>query len=79
MKWKSFDEEMPSLLTYIILRSKTNMITVSHSMVKRPYDINPKKYNENYYMIRFHDWLELCESIIEEYEWLDPFEDRKKK
>jgi len=80
MKWKKFTDEMPSSRLIIIravnLESKMQAHT---SDVRRPYDVSPKKYNPNYYEIKTPynlNWVELDENFKQEFEWLNPFEDR---
>jgi len=87
MKWKRFDEEMPKTCTVILIRYIINGTPfrseyVKISMVKRPYEINKEKYSQNYYQIKIDEsksdpWVDLDKTIKEEFEWLDPFEDRK--
>lgn len=81
MEWKSFKHAMPKVCEKIIIRHKTvgNPI-IQFSQIKRPYDVNKTKYNENYHMIQMDGtWIDLCEDFKQEYQWLDPYEDRKIK
>lgn len=85
MKWKSFKNEIPQAEMPILIREIDDKYNLKHtifSRVKRPYDVNPDKYNINYYQIEvaYHssqEWVDLDESFAKIFEWLDPFEDKK--
>lgn len=84
MKWKSFKEEMPKPESQILIRYiNADYKYLELTTVKRPFDVNPEKYNPNYFQIlrKTHfdppSWVDICEDVKREFEWLDPFEDRK--
>jgi hypothetical protein len=79
MRWKNFNEEMPPVCKQVLFRLN-NKKEFFIGEIKRPYDVNPIKYNENFYQIKkiyplFSEWVDLCNDFKNNYEWLNPDEE----
>lgn len=83
MKWKKFTDEMPETELAIFIRDTSPLFKswIEKTSIKRPYDVNPTKYRDDFYQFVKHDnfglkWVDIDKDFMEKYEWLDPFEDR---
>lgn len=72
IEWKNFNEEMPEVLKEFILKNKnSDSLDIQRSSIKRPYDVFPEKYNQNYYeIILDNKWVHLCDDVKENFEWV---------
>lgn len=72
MKLKSFYEKMPPIGRKIVLKKKEGKNLIL-TFFKRPYDVNPNKYNKDYYQMTSEssEWVDLEDYIKDHYFWID--------